>query len=359
MKMKLGAIDKLEKLSYENYELLLKKELPSFVDQIDPIEYMLISGSVLPWKDGSTSDETPMLYLGDTDKWIKWIRAQKNVDLDDYSYGVCRVTLANDKAQVALLPEKGKLTTPTNLKAIQRVFKTMKPKVFFEVVEELESIEAQEEPTSQSDVPARPMQLALALIKRHQQLVQVLQQLKTATDPPLVAEANVNRQKLVALLRQLLPEWQTLVVVPNVDTSTDDLLAKGQQLYDYWMKQLKLAVDEPAPVEAPLQETYHQQLTEWQELIDSVIAEAGAPSRIEQYIDGLAKDVHQWEKEAIPKAALATAQQTLAKLQTDWATIKEAYAHWQQLYLQVEEDSENVALLKALEDANNTIQQTL
>lgn len=136
--MKLGTVDKLKSLSYGNYSTLLKKELPALASAVEPTEYLLLSGTQLPWKEGANSPEQPLFYVGDTKQWIKWLKTQKKITLNDYSYGVCKVQMNGEKADVQLLPEKGKLAKPATLKPIQKVFKGMKPKVFFELVESLE-----------------------------------------------------------------------------------------------------------------------------------------------------------------------------------------------------------------------------
>ena len=138
MKMKLGTVDKVKGLSYGNYGALLKKELPALSTAVEPVGYLLLAGANLPWKGGANNPAQPLFYVGDTIQWGKWLKTQKKIGLNDYSYGLCKVSLQGEKADVKLLPEKGKLAKPTAIKPIQKVFKGMKPKIFFEMVEALE-----------------------------------------------------------------------------------------------------------------------------------------------------------------------------------------------------------------------------
>ncbi|MFK7796980.1 MAG: hypothetical protein AB8E82_05970 [Aureispira sp.] len=135
MKTKLGTVKLLQGQNYGSYTSIVKKTLPDLVKSAEPVPYILISGTHLPWKGASNNPAQPLFYVGNTKDWIKWTKASKTLTLKDYSYGTCKVAMQGDKAQIRLVSEKGQLTNPMPFKPLGKIFEKMKPKMFFTVVD--------------------------------------------------------------------------------------------------------------------------------------------------------------------------------------------------------------------------------
>lgn len=135
MKTKLGTVKLLQGQNYGSYASILKKSLPELVKSPEPVPYVLISGTHLPWKGAANDPAQPLFYVGNNKDWVKWIKANNDLTLKDYSYGTCKVAMQGDKAQISLVNEKGQLTNPMPFKPLGKIFEKMKPKMFFTVVE--------------------------------------------------------------------------------------------------------------------------------------------------------------------------------------------------------------------------------
>lgn len=239
MKTKLGSVKKLEGLSYNNYEGLLKKTLPSLDGETEPLDYILIAGEQLDWKEQPKSEEQPLFYVGNTKDWVKWIKGSKTITLKDYCYGTCQITLEGDKANVQLLPEKGQLAKPQTLKPLAKVFKRMKPKVFFEVVEGWPEATSQvtAEAGSEDASTAAALELAKTFLTQHKQFTALQQQFEkseAAGEGAQVIRLAADRRGLLSSLRQTTGQWKTDVMDADLEYSSNPALQQGQKLYDHW-----------------------------------------------------------------------------------------------------------------------------
>ena len=333
MKTKLGTPDKVKNLSYSNYGALLKKALPPLHNAPEPESYVMISGAKLPWKGAPNNPEQPLFYVGDIKQWVKWLKTQKTITLDDYSFGLCKLTLEGDKAQVRLLSEKGKLAKPTALKEVQKVFKTMKPKVFFEAVEAFDAPVVDTAP--QQDTKAQ-LALAQTLTERHQQFVMVQKRLQTTTDPKQKATTEATRKKLLQALQQACLQWQQQVVKVGTNVAANPELQKGQQLYERWAKQLKLDTGAPQETTAPnstIQQLAQQAVKDRIHLEESFSDTLHTAPQIEKHIVDLKKLVQQWSNTVktarqTPSEELQAMQEYIQYAEQDWKVLKPLYTDW-------------------------------
>jgi len=139
MKAKLGGTKKVKKLKYQGYKALLKKSLKKIVEsgKNEKMQFAIVKGDDLPWKDGSGEDK-PLLYIGDIKDWKKDVKSLK-LDMKGFAYGECQVSRKGDKVEIKLAPQKGKLAAQANLKPLKKLFATkFKPKVLLETVAKLE-----------------------------------------------------------------------------------------------------------------------------------------------------------------------------------------------------------------------------
>ena len=194
---------------------------------MEPIDYILIAGEQLSWKENPQSAEQPLFYVGNTKDWVKWAKSNKAVNLKDYSYGQCRLSLDGDKATVQLLAEKGQLAKPQTLKPLQKVFKRMKPKVFFEVVEGWTEISS----------PTVALELAKTFLTQHKQFTALQQQFEkseAAGEGAEVIRLSADRRRLASSLRQTTVQWKADVVDSDLDYTSNPALQQGQKIYEHW-----------------------------------------------------------------------------------------------------------------------------
>ena len=182
--------------------------------------------------------EKPLLFLDQNyNSLVKEVKASKELDLKTYSYGSCKVTQVGTDVTIYLCPEKGKLTQPALLKPLKKIFKGFKPKLFFEVVAELESIAVEANDTavleegSSSALP-RAKAIGQNLLKYHQ-LFQASDKKVKAADKsdPKRNKLLIQRTKVLQHLKHLCAAW-TEEIQPQQDQLP--LKANWGKLYTHW-----------------------------------------------------------------------------------------------------------------------------
>lgn len=255
MKLRLGDIDKLEKLSYDKYETLLKTSFKKLQNLEEPVEYFLLMGDTLPWKDSDDPEKQPLLYIGDTNKWMRWLKDSDQRDLyrakDNFSQGLCKVSLNRNRATVSLLPKTGILTRDQqNFKVVEKVFNKMSPtKVFFEIVDSFAAPEPKEEDAVDPALQ-RPLELAKALTRQHQQFLGIHRQWRAETNAEKKATLNTDRKEIAEAIKALVIEWDQIVVDTQLAIKGNTPLEKAHELHEDWAERLKLDLDEDDEVGA-------------------------------------------------------------------------------------------------------------
>jgi len=221
MESKLKKLDSLAKLDYNGYQKLVKA---SWVNLVGPEEvgFALVEGSKLPWKNATPKqkEEQPMLYLGPINKWKSELNGSKDLELANFSYGSSKVVQVGKDIHVYMVPSKGKVTDEKHLKAIKKVLKKFKPRVFLEVVSELSAVESsgvEVRIDENSSIEEEFKELGQELQKYHTLTVKI----KKAIDGAAPAE----RQKLQIKYKQVLNRLKNLCM-----NWTEDILPHADEL---------------------------------------------------------------------------------------------------------------------------------
>lgn len=249
MKAKLGKLAILPKVQYQGYKGLLKKSILATLNSKETdgmTKYVMLSGERLNWKCGGQLPEKPMLFLDQNySSLVKDLKADKNITLKHFSYGRCKLMQNGSAITVYLCPEKGKLAQPAQLKPLQKVFKTFKPKVYFEVVASLDEVQGETadstalEDNTQNETdrtatanPKRAAAIGQRLMQLHTTAQTERKQLKEmASTAPVYMELKVSYAKRLKQLQQLCKLWEEDVAPFSQEL---ELKANWLKVYDYW-----------------------------------------------------------------------------------------------------------------------------
>lgn len=271
MKAKLGKLALVEKLPYGNYAAILKKEVKAIVRDAKSggfCKYVLIAGEHLSWKGEPNQDSQPLLYLAPkTSSLVKDVKANKEMDVKSYSYGICKLVDIGSAVEVQLCPDKGKLAQPAQIKPLAKVFKKFKPKLFFSVVdgfdetlpsglleEETAEDEAINETTTaddtnqteaedaeDNDAAADLQKIGTALEKYHVIYTKIKSKLEKVEGTEK-QKFLVERNKVIKHLKHLCDLW-TEEVLPHTDLLGSPEAQKWSKIYDAWQKMLAKLVE--------------------------------------------------------------------------------------------------------------------
>lgn len=343
MKAKLGKMNQVGNVKHGAYVLLLRNFLKEAATIPDAVyDYVLVKGECLTWKgDTGPSEEQPLLYLGKKMAWEKDLKGNKEYTLKDYSYGQCKIVQVGTDAHLSLLPEKGKLTDDSQLKPLKKVFKKMKPKVFFEVVGDLTEVEAapRGDQESNDSVPLVE-QLGKELQHYHVLLNKVQEQLKAK--PEQREKLLVQQNKILRRLKHLCTNWKE-VIVPQADQMLQEEPAQTwQKIYQRWQTYFdkRQAAKEGSSndikgIQAEEERLYTKALTDLELFFGNM--EKGIsldPAVIETNLTNLEGHYNKWKTFATGKqgikhqAALEEMCQILEEAKKDWSGVKpilEAY----------------------------------
>lgn len=347
MKAKLGKLKAIETTQYNGYKGLLKKKILAGLSQPDMIlDYLLIDSEMLSWNGESPTDDQPLFYLGQTTSWKKDIKASKDMTLKNYSYGQCKLIQVGTSVQVALCPEKGKLTQAALLKPIKKIFKTFKPKVFFEVVANLDEVETlasedgsegQSSKNTSTGLEGTDLLTSIGtdLHKYHLAVNKIKAALKGASTQEEKMPLQVKQSKVLKRLKHLCDAWKTDIEPQAKTLIVDKESETWQKIYQNWKvffakrKEAKTgdSSNEDA-VKAEEERIYTKALADLEHFQNNL--EKGDlidPSVIESNIENLEQHLAQWKafvkdkKVAFPEE-LKALEEILAEMRSDWKTFK-------------------------------------
>ncbi|MGH1334677.1 MAG: hypothetical protein ACRBFS_01010 [Aureispira sp.] len=240
MEMKIKKLDSLEKLDYGAYEKLLRKSLPELLESPEAsFGYALVEGQHLLWKNTKPKekDKQPLLYIGPITKWKTELSSSSSIDLKGYSYGECKVVPVGKAVHVYLNPAKGKLTDEKLLKPIKKVLKGFKPKVFLEVVADLDAVEiVTEQPVSEDtgqDLPKVVHELRKELEKYDTAAKKIKKNISTLK-PEEQAKLQVKYQQILRRLKHLSADWKEQIVPSREEVNQEKNYKEGQKIYEEW-----------------------------------------------------------------------------------------------------------------------------
>ena len=198
------------------------------------------------------------------------------------------------------------------------------------------------------------------MVLRHKQFLQIQKQLKAVKNATNKRKLAVKRKKLLLALKELMEKWDAMVVDTAMDISGNEALQKGQELHEFWVKQLQLDLDdEETDTVDNIQDDYEDQVADLQAQLNASISAVEPPEEIDQYIAMLAEVIAEWQ-DANPEAIeLQNAKQILEEAQQGWADMKPLYAEWQQELERVDQDMDDQAALEALQASHQKIQNHL
>ncbi|WP_264788108.1 hypothetical protein [Aureispira anguillae] len=354
MKAKLGKLDAVNNTKYGSYQSLFKKKVMEVLK--DPkangtCDYVLVSGEHLSWNGGSTSEEQPLLFLGQKTSWEKEVKASKTMDLKAYSYGTCKLVKVGSDVQIALCPEKGKLTQDTLLKPLKKVFKSFKPKAYLEVVADLNEVESSTVvDADQEDESGLNLLKSIGadLQKYHLAIEKIKKAIVAATTEEDKMPLLVKQNQVLKRLKHLCASWATDIVPQAEQLITEKQGKTWQKIYQKWstfFEKRKAAKagdsSDQEGVKAQEENIYTKALKDV-ELFHANI-EKGKwinPSIIETNIENLAEHLNKWKafvekNQSTLEKELRALEDVLIKTRKDWAKLKplavEYYAKDQEL----------------------------
>lgn len=356
MKSKLGKLKKVEVTQYTGFKSLLKKSILAALN--DPsnsiLNYVMITGEQLPWKCGGQVAEKPLFFLDESyNSLVKDVKATKELDLKTYSYGACKVEQVGTDVTIYLSPEKGKLTQPSLLKPLKKIFKTFKPKVFFEIVADLESVEIDSSnpdlledeegtgppsDTQTTEISPRVQSIGENLLKYHQKFQAIDKKVRSLDkSDPKRNKFLVNRTKVLKHIKHLCTAWTEEISPQQAELNLE---ANWEKLYTHWStffakrKAAKegTSTDQDA-IKIEEERLYTKALADMERFFtDLEKGKTVDPSVIESDIQSLETHLAEWKKFAKGKSAfpaeLKEMEKHLANVQSQWKKEKiriEAY----------------------------------
>jgi len=237
MLAKLGKLEKVRKLKYLDYQGLIKKTVKKELSNTTTtgiLQYVLLSGEAFNWNGAEPNKDQPMLFIDE--KYQSLVQSikqdkEKKFTLEEYSYGTCKMVQIGTEVQVYLCPEKGKLTQPNLLKPIKTILKKAKPKLFLEVVADLETVEVSVL-ESIGNPEDNAQKIGQSLIKYHQVFQQVDKQVKAL--PKEDENRNkvlVQRSKILKHIKHLCNNWAEDIAPKAAELELKDNWIK---VYTHW-----------------------------------------------------------------------------------------------------------------------------
>ena len=264
---------------------------------------------------------------------VKDVKASKELDLKNYSYGRCKITQVGTDITIYLCPEKGKLTQPALLKPISKIFKGFKPKVFFEVVAELEDIATSTNDTTvleggEDTTLLRVKTIGQNLLKYHQ-LFQVVDKKVKATDKadPQRNELMIQRTKVLKHLKHLCAAWKEEIAPQQDQLSLETNWGKVYTHWSAFFAKRQAAKEGKAEAvdarKAEEERLYVKAVEDMERFFEDL--EKGYtvdPSIIENDIQALETHLAQWQQFAKGKSAfsaeLEAMEEQVNNIQIEW-----------------------------------------
>lgn len=361
MKSKLGKLKKIETTDYSSYKGLLKKKIIAELGKSNTIcNYILIDSMVLNWKGEEPNEDQPLFYLGQTMAWKKDIKSSKEMDLKAYSYGQCKLLQVGTTVQVFLCPEKGKLTQATLLKPIKKIFKTFKPKVFFEVVATLDEVDTfmKDKQQSKKEIKqdihvledettvssAEVLQtIGTDLQKYHVAMTKLNTAIDKAIDQAAKTPLLVKQNQILKRLKHLCASWTTEIEPQAASLIIDEEHKTWQKIYQKWQiffAKRKVAKGGDSSnqdaIKAEEEHIYAKALEDLEQFQNNL--EKGDvidPSVIETNIENLEQHLTQWKafvkgKKITFPEELKALEELLVEMRSDWKTFKPLMENYHQ-----------------------------
>lgn len=238
MESKLKNLDSVGKLNYTGYQKLLKSNWAELIGAGEAVGFALVEGGKLPWKNATPQEkeEQPLLYLGPLTKWKTELNSSQELELTNYSYGMCKAVQVGKDVHVYLAPAKGKVTDEKHLKAIKKVLKKFKPKVFLEVVADLGAVEmsaAEVVVEEDGNLVEEFNELGKELQEYHGMTNKIKKAMEGA-DPAKRQQLQIKYKQILSRLKHLCASW-TEDIVPQADELIQGEPAlTWQKIYQKW-----------------------------------------------------------------------------------------------------------------------------
>lgn len=353
MENKLKELESLENIEYDRYEKLLKDSLKEIAKTGAAIEFALVDGVVLPWKDATVEEKEmqPFLYLGDLTRWKTELRAA-DLELEEYSYGVCKVVQVGKNMHVYMVPEKGKATETRHLKLLQKGFKKHRPKVFLEVVADLDKVETTAVETAiddNMDMETEFKELGKELYKYHVLTVKIREAMETA-DIAQGQRLKIKFKHILNRLKDLCISWEE-DIVPH-----QEVLVQGEdaeiwvRIYEKWsayFEKLQAAKEGRTQDQEALKLAEERLYTKTLEDLEQLFAgiENSSlldPSVIETELQNLHTHVENWkefiaDKESQYIAELEAVEAQMESLDQEWSKFRPYVENYYEASLELEE----------------------
>lgn len=341
MKAKLGKLDAVKGLKYNGYQALLKKTVKEVLGDASTngvCDYVLVAGQHLAWGGGNSEEGQPLLYLGKKNTWEKDLKASKTMDLKAYSYGTCKVVQVGTDIQISLCPEKGKLTQDNLLKPIKKIFKTFKPKTFFEVVGDLNAVESTSNETGSEKSEGDLLQtIGADLQKYHVAIEQVKKAIAAAKNEEEKMPLLVKQNQILKRLKHLCASWKNDIAPEAASLITDKKSETWQKIYQKWnafFEKRQAAkegnTNDQAAVKAEEERIYTKALGDMEQFSDNMKSQEFVDvSVIETNIKNMEGHLSKWkqfaqEKTHFPKE-LNAFEEKVKQLKDKWAKERNRY----------------------------------
>lgn len=353
MKAKLGKLALLEKLAYNNYKALLKKEVNGILGDVKSggiCNFVLLSGEAIAWNGEAAESEQPLLYLeSNIASLVKDVKRSIK-DIKAYAYGTCKVVDVGGTVQIFLCPEKGKLTQAATLKPLKKIFKKFKPKIYLSMVASLEEAnvgiiedddddDGANDNTENTQVSDEQLEkqatkkIGQNLQKYHLAFMKIKDLLETAGAEEK-QELLIKRNAIAKQLKHLCDAWQE-EIVPNAEKLIQSAEEKNwHKIYEHWDKafdKLQAAkegkTDDPEVRKEEEERLYGKTLKDIEQFYENMEKGEGLhPSVIESTLENMEQHYKAWEKFAAGNSSLAAelteVKEHLAEMQADWKQLK-------------------------------------
>lgn len=340
MKAKLGKLDAVNATNYGSYKALFKKKVKEISE--DPktngiCDYVLVSGAYLSWNGASESETQPLLFLGQKTSWIKEIKASKTMNLKAYSYGTCKLVKVGSDVEIALCPEKGKLTQDTLLKPLKKIFKSFKPKTYLEVVADLNEVESSTTGGVEEDASGLSLLKSIGgdLLKYHLAIEKIKKAIAATTTEDEKRSLLVKQNEVLKRLKHLCASWTTDIAPQAAELIKDKESETWEKIYQKWssfFEKRKAAKegnssDEDA-IKAEEENIYTKAVKDLKAFYDNLRkGELIDPSVIETNIENLEEHLDKWKafvnnKKPFFPNELKVLEGKLKKIKTDWSLLK-------------------------------------
>lgn len=378
MERKLRKLEDLAKMDYKAYKRLLKNHLTDWTKE-EKLGFVLVKGDTLMWEEAIAEDkeEQPLLYLGPIEKWERELKDSEELELEDYAYGQAKVVQVGKEFHIYLEPEKGKITDSIRLKPIDKIFRKFRPKIFLEVVGDLEKIQGLDSSlniSEEDDLTTEMVKLGQQLEKYDTEVQQIRDDFEEAT--------SFEKQKLRIQYKQVLNRlkgvyinWKEDILPEAATLIQGNEAAIWMDIYEEWaafFEKRQAAKEGKSADKNAVKEEEERLYAKALEDIDMLFTRVEKsrhldPSIIETILNNLTTHVENWKafianQESSFQEELKEIEEQLESLNKEWKVYQphvEKYHLAQEAFEQAQEQkdmletAENLATMKeVMEDIN-------